>query len=392
MPFKIKMICSSIIVLLFFCPPVSAQEKNNFTLRGTAKGLNGQWIYFSYRGWSKDRQWDSVTVKNDHFLFAGYLAVQWKGFITVKKDNRTNTESGLSLPLFLEPGNMTINLANTRFSDAVLKGSRINDEFIELQRKKIPGAIKLNRYDAEEDSLNAVSEKITDSSKLSMLEKKLAELSEKRDMIALQQSYLDRKFIIDNPGSIAAVSLLFDAIPEFKRDELKFLYDHISKANKESPWGIMIKDELQKRGNGSVGTAGFNFSEKTLAGDTISLNSYRGRYVLLDFWATQCVPCRKALPALKNTYNKYHSKGIEFISISEDGDISKWKDAVTKEGIGIWPQIVSAKGKSISDNYSIRSLPSAILIDPEGKIIRRFTEDDDDTGRIDEVLTKLFAP
>lgn len=385
---------SAFFALLFFyseqCAAQLTKEKNNFTLTGIAKGLKGQWIYFSYKGWSTNRQWDSVLVQDNRFYFTGYLPGQWKGYLTTKKSNRTNTESGLSLPLFLQPGNMSIDLATNNFSDAVLKGSAINDEFIALERKKMPVFKKLMPFDMREDSLNALSDTTTDASKLISLRKTLLKLSDERDSIFSTAVAMDKEFVRTSPSSIVAVSILFDAMSAIKRDELETLYANLSELNKETPWGKMIQTEITKRNHALEGMVAPGFRSVTMTGDTISLSDYKSKYVLLDFWASWCVPCRAALPELKLLYKKYHVKGIEFISVSDDRDISKWKAAIEAEEIGIWKQVTLSAGKSIENDYAVRSLPTVILIDPSGKIIARLDGDDSENKLLDATFAKIF--
>jgi thiol-disulfide isomerase/thioredoxin len=120
--------------------------------------------------------------------------------------------------------------------------------------------------------------------------------------------------------------------------------------------------------------------------------------VLLDFWASWCVPCRKGNPHLKELYSKYKDKGIEFIGISDDDQSEdKWKEAIVKDGIGVWKHVLRGlkqknnvfdRSTDISDKFGIHTLPTKILIDPEGKIIGRYSEEE---GPLDEMLKKVFG-
>ncbi|MBD0833379.1 TlpA family protein disulfide reductase, partial [Aestuariibaculum sediminum] len=135
----------------------------------------------------------------------------------------------------------------------------------------------------------------------------------------------------------------------------------------------------------------------------LKLADFKGKYLLIDFWASWCVPCRKGNPHLISLYHKYHSKGLEILGVSDDDRAhDKWKNAVEKDGIGIWHHVLRGleykegtyqrinKDKDISDAYNIHSLPTKILVDPNGVIVGRYgggggTDDD-----MDKDLAEIF--
>ena len=132
---------------------------------------------------------------------------------------------------------------------------------------------------------------------------------------------------------------------------------------------------------------------------TISLSDYKGKYVLLDFWASWCVPCRAGNPHLKELYAKYHDKGIEFIGVSDDDSKpDAWHKAVEKDGLP-WRHVLRGldmqklmnnqpNPNDISEKYGIHTLPTKILIDPAGKIIGRYSEESEP---LDAELKKIFG-
>src|SRR5206468_2602211 len=121
-----------------------------------------------------------------------------------------------------------------------------------------------------------------------------------------------------------------------------------------------------------VGAAFPDFDEKDLAGKPLSIANYKGKVVLLDFWATWCPPCRAELPNVIETYKKNHDKGFEIIGISLDKDETKLKDFM-KEKEMTWPQFYDGKfwQNKLAVKYGINSIPATYLLDTQGKIIAK---------------------
>jgi peroxiredoxin len=109
------------------------------------------------------------------------------------------------------------------------------------------------------------------------------------------------------------------------------------------------------------------FNLQTLDGKTINIASYKGKVVLLDFWATWCGPCRKALPELKNLVQKNTGKPLVVISVSADDNAKAPQEFARANGM-TWPQALDSKGSVIFGVFGIESLPSYVLIDAQGRI------------------------
>lgn len=139
----------------------------------------------------------------------------------------------------------------------------------------------------------------------------------------------------------------------------------------------------------------FVFSKTDINEKPISLEDFKGQYILLDFWASWCGPCRAGNPHLISLYKKYHDKGVEFIGIaSDDNNIPAWHKAIKKDRVGIWRHILSGnkrKGNDIGDKYAIHTLPTKILIDPTGKIIGRYGADGENDAAMDKKFEEIFG-
>ena len=119
-----------------------------------------------------------------------------------------------------------------------------------------------------------------------------------------------------------------------------------------------------------AGTVAPDFKLKTPDGKTVQLSDYKGKTVVLDFWASWCPDCRKDAPEVVRMYNAYRQYGVEFIGISMDTDVEAWKKAIEKFGI-TYPQVSELKKfkeTDISKAYGVKWIPSMVVIGPDGQV------------------------
>ena len=137
-----------------------------------------------------------------------------------------------------------------------------------------------------------------------------------------------------------------------------------------------------------IGTPVEDFTVKTSDGEDFTFSSLKGNYVVLDFWASWCGPCRFDLPYVKEAYDKYHSRGLEIVGVSFDDDAEKWKNAIAEEGLP-WIHISDLKGWgcAASKIYGINAIPFSILVDRNGIIVAR----DLRMTQLMEKLDELYA-
>ena len=130
-----------------------------------------------------------------------------------------------------------------------------------------------------------------------------------------------------------------------------------------------VKTQVQSQGKLAIGAPAPEISLPQPSGEVLKLSDLRGQYVLIDFWASWCGPCRKENPNVRKVYAKYHDKGFEILGVSLDKNSSAWLNAIQQDDLQ-WKHISDLKywQSSVVPEYQIKGIPLTFLVDPEGNI------------------------
>jgi peroxiredoxin len=354
----------TLALFLGFLDAVHAQAvRDSFSIIGNINMTGKGTMMLSYLDGQKTIL-DSADIKNGLFFFNGSVKLPTPARLFVKGSRHQYAAENINF--YLENSLIQIYANKDSMNASIVKGSRSNDD------KDSIDALLTPYYECMR-SLRNVRDFATGQ--------QLHSLLEDIDKIYDELPGAQRKIIVDyalaHPGSYAITNMLSMNFTNNQTELplLKKIYDHFSASVKASVGGQDIAGLIKRMERVEVGNAAPDFTLPDQNGNPVRLSSFKGKYVLIDFWASWCVPCRKETPFLGKAYDKYKSKNFTIVSISLDveKDKQKWLDAIHKDEM-LWPNLSSLKGYEevgVRQLFSVQGIPDNFLINPDGVIIAR---------------------
>lgn len=310
---------------------------------------------------------DSVRVINNKYSIRIQTGVTT--LITLYAKNLESPDAFKTknmVTLVTEPAEVRISSIDS-FSNAKVTGSRAYIEYKKLETLRTP-------YSKSWSTLYMnYSKEAVDNNKAEM-----EQLQKRIDSVLLEMNNIYYKYIVEHPHSLIssfALNIYKDRLKPSSPDEdvarVELIYTKLSTSEKNSYFGKKIKKKLDSY-KISIGMTAPSFTQNDTLGNPVSIAEFKGKYILLDFWASWCGPCRRENPNLVRIYNQYKDKGFTILSISLDrpGDKNKWMSAIRQDGL-TWTNVSDLQfwDNAVAKLYKISEVPQNFLLDPFGKII-----------------------
>lgn len=364
-----------LVSFVFFCLSLfaeraTAQGAGAYIINGKNENMSRGTAYLFTRINGKMVTLDSFQMSNGQFTFSGAVPIPEMRYIGF--DN-----IDIYTSVFLENSTISVIIPEDEPKSADITGSSVHDLYSAFNRE-------LEVYSDQLENLrNHYQKAISEGDEA--LE---GEYETKCDSLEISRlSFISRFVRNHGKSSLSPFLTLRYLIYSLRLDELQAVVASFDSVLDSSVYVRLLNNHVEFLSHTAVGRPAVDFTLFDTAGSTLKLSSMYGHYLLIDFWASWCGPCRRENPHMRSVYEKYHPLGFEILGVSLDQDKKKWIDAIKSDSLN-WTQVSDLQGwnNAAARQYAINSIPYTVLLDPNGMIIARGFYG----GELDEKLKELY--
>ncbi|MCB2221331.1 MAG: AhpC/TSA family protein [Bacteroidetes bacterium] len=345
------------------------EDKTLMTLNGTIDGDYNGMAYLYKRANGDWIKLDSALVENNAFVLTGHLEFPEMYYVSIDGENKF-------AGFFAEPSEITFKTTVDDFRNAEITGSTAQVEYNEYNEK-------MQLFNDMYSDLNRQYKEAKEAGD----EEKMSELDKEFESVDVQM----KQFILDNAlsnnKSVVAAYAVSRNSYYFDENDLEPVVENFDPSIRESTYVKSLEDRVAVLKSVAIGQPAIDFTMDNMEGEPVTLSSLYGKYLLVDFWASWCGPCRRENPNVVAAYQEYKDKGFDILGVSFDRSKDKWMEAVKTDNL-IWHHVSDLKywGNKAGKLYGINSIPSNILLNPDGTIIAKNLRGEDLHNKLEELL------
>ncbi|MCX7729421.1 MAG: AhpC/TSA family protein [Bacteroidia bacterium] len=330
-----------------------------YTIKGNIKGTKYSKIYLHHK-WNNSFKTDSAIIKNNFFSFKGVTPEVNMYWINFNKDPMFAPNAAF----FIDQSDVNIQIHEDSLINAKIKAGK-EQEYFSQYRKMMQefGSKQQNLYMQYNNAMQK-----GDANEINRIQNEFNALTQ-----AVKSTL--KNMIKEHPASPVSGYIIFQEFnnnPNISVTELEEIVGYLDKNFLNTKFGKLAQQRLMQIKGTTIGNKIMEFTQNTPDGKPINIRDFEGKYVLIDFWASWCGPCRMENPYVVAAYNKYKDKGFTILGVSLDQNKNAWLKAIEKDGL-TWTHVSDLKGWSneVAQAFGISSIPQNILIDKNGIILAK---------------------